>query len=667
MRFVTISQRLLLLLLVPVVSLLLFASSLLWHNLGSYRDARQTMGMMEISVATGNLIHALQIERGASAGFLQSRGQKFASHLSGIRTETGLRLQTYRQLLATRETTSPKQDAALNQALARVDEQLMQLTALRTKVDQLQIEPAASSAYYSATVAAQLDAMGAMGRYNQDAMISRKLLAYQALIRTKENAGMERALSVPVFIANAVTPQAYSTILAKIYKQDAFLELFRSQTGPEELASLQVALDSPAAAAVQRLRNRMAEQSLTGGFDVDPEVWFTTITDKINLLYTTEQLLTRNVVAQASAIEAAAWQKLLWLSALVLAALLLTVIGGLRIAHGIVRPLQVVATAAEQAVSSGDFSRRVAEHGAEELQRTSQAFNHLMQTFSTLIADTQRGSSNIAAVSAALASSSTQIQYSAASQGDATAAVAAAVEQASGSISETLISTRAAVTMVEQTRQDTEHALTVMISTVDTVQGIAAQIETSGSDIGQLDESSKKIGGIVQVIKDIADQTNLLALNAAIEAARAGEQGRGFAVVADEVRKLAERTGGATGEIVKLISDIQQRIGSAIDCMQQANGQAQHGLKLVSQSESALRNIDHSSQQVAQHMHSIAGAIQSQDGAIQQIVQRIEQIASMTAENVMVAQSNNRNAEDLDSLSNNLQSAISQFRIAPAG
>ncbi|GHD76108.1 methyl-accepting chemotaxis sensory transducer [Vogesella fluminis] len=655
------------LLLVPVVSLLLFAGSLLWHNLGSYRDARQTLGMMEISVAAGNLIHALQIERGASAGFLQSHGQKFASRLSGIRAETGQRLQTYRQLLATRETASPEQDAALNRTLARVDEQLMQLAALRTKVDQLQIEPAASSAYYSATVAAQLDAMSAMGRYNQNVLISRKLLAYQALIRTKENAGLERALSVPVFIANAVTPQAYRTILSKVYKQDAFLELFRSQAEPEELASLQSALDSPAAAAVQRLRDRMAEQALSGGFDVDPEVWFTAITDKINLLYTTEQLLTRNVVAQASAIEAAAWQKLLWLSVLVLAALLLTVIGGLRIAHGIVRPLQVVAAAAEQAVSSGDFSRRVAEQGAEELQRTSQAFNHLMQTFSALIADTQRGSSNIAAVSAALASSSTQIQHSAASQGDATAAVAAAVEQASGSISETLTSTRAAVTMVEQTRQDTEHALAVMVSTVGTVQGIAVQIETSGSDVGQLDESSKKIGGIVQVIKDIADQTNLLALNAAIEAARAGEQGRGFAVVADEVRKLAERTGGATGEIVKLISDIQQRIGSAIDCMQQANSQAQHGLQLVSQSESALRNIDHSSQQVAHHMHSVASAIQAQDGAIQQIVQRIEQIANMTAENVMVAQSNNRNAEDLDSLSNNLQRAISQFRIAPAG
>jgi methyl-accepting chemotaxis protein len=205
--------------------------------------------------------------------------------------------------------------------------------------------------------------------------------------------------------------------------------------------------------------------------------------------------------------------------------------------------------------------------------------------------------------------------------------------------------------------------LTIMAGTVKNVNGIAEVIRESGASVAQLDESSKKIGGIIQVIKEVADQTNLLALNAAIEAARAGEQGRGFAVVADEVRKLAERTSKATGEIATLIGDIQGHIGGTVTGMQQANAQVAESLDLVGKTETALRSIGDDSREVANNVQSIADAIREQDTAIHQVAANIEKIAHMAEENSSATASSNDTAVQLDRLSGALKESVSRFRV----
>ena len=332
------------------------------------------------------------------------------------------------------------------------------------------------------------------------------------------------------------------------------------------------------------------------------------------------------------------------------------------VARGVRRSLAAVVDAAEYAAASDDFTRGIPVGGTQETVRVGQAINRLVEKFRAIIGDTKRSSDGIAEASGALSVSSDQVSRSTAAQADAAASVAAAIEQASVSVSETATNARVASETVGKARAGAEQALDVMAQTVSNVNGIAVLIQESGARVEALDRSSQKIGGIVQVIKEIADQTNLLALNAAIEAARAGEQGRGFAVVADEVRSLAERTGKATQEIASLIGDIQSHIGETVGGMQQANAQVVESLDLVGRSETALRGIDEDSRDVASHVQSIADAIREQDAAIHQVAANMEKIAQMTEENSAAAAASGDTAIRLDRLADGLRTAVGKFR-----
>jgi methyl-accepting chemotaxis protein len=301
--------------------------------------------------------------------------------------------------------------------------------------------------------------------------------------------------------------------------------------------------------------------------------------------------------------------------------------------------------------------------GTAEVARTGEAFNHLVGKFRDIISETHQSSQQISNAAEALANSSRLVGEGSVAQSAAAARVAQAVEEAAASISGTAMSATTASDVVSQAQRDNVEALAVMRETVANMNSIAHLISESGQKVEVLADSSQRIGGIVQVIKEIADQTNLLALNAAIEAARAGEQGRGFAVVADEVRKLAERTTKATGEIGGLITAIQQGIDGTVSSMQQANTEADASLSLVARTESALRRIDEGSDTVARHVQSIAVALQEQDAAVRQIAVNVEHIAQMTEKNSCAAEDNNQTASTLDALAHGLRDSVTIYRV----
>jgi methyl-accepting chemotaxis protein len=656
----TIVQRLALLTAVPVIALILSSGMLIWDSFGRYQSAVQARSIMEVAVAAGDLIHPMQVERGFTAGFVQSKGEKFADVLPGLRAKTDEKLASYKKLLEGIDTASMP---GLKKAVEEAQRKLDGLARTRDQANQYAIPAGEASAFFTGTIGYLLEVMSTAAEYNSDPAIAKKLLTYHNFSNAKENAGQERALTTPIFVANKVEPAQYRAILARIYKQEAYVDAFIDSASEQEKAALKAVLDGEAAQDVQRMRDIMAEHSAQGGFNVDSAVWLKRITDKINGLYEVEQMITKNINNDVNHQLSAS--RTLLVTQLILAALAIAiaVVVSVWVARSVNRPLKDVVDAAEYAVAHDDFTRDIPEEGTLETARVGQAINHLMKKFRDIIAHTTRSSAGIADASGALATSSDQVNRSSSAQADAASSVAAAIEEVSVSVSETAANARAAGEIVEKSRAGTESALSVMTETVQNVNGIAALIRESGSNVGRLDESSKRIGGIVQVIKEVADQTNLLALNAAIEAARAGEQGRGFAVVADEVRKLAERTSKATTEIASLIGDIQNHIGETVTGMQQANIQVAESLELVGRTESALHRIGDDSREVAGNVQSIVDAVREQDVAIQQVAANVEKIAQMAEENSAAAASSSDTATQLDGLSSELKDSVARFKV----
>lgn len=660
MKLSSISQRLVLLVMVPLIALTILASLLVIQAYTTYRNSIQTHQLMSLSVSAGNLIHTLQIERGATAGFLQSKGQKFSDVLPDIRIKTNERVADLAKEVAMID---PGQMPKLVDAVSKAQDSLKKLADMRQRSSDFSLTVPEEVAYYTGTIFQLIDAMGVGVELNSDASISQQMIAYLSFIRAKENAGQERALITAAFAANKIEPAQYRAILTKINHQEAYLNDFRSISNAEINASLVAVLEGVAAKEVAGYRETLISKSSEGDFGVEPTQWFKTITTKIEGLHSTEELVTKKIYRDAAALQQASRTQLIAVLLGGLVAVLLIIVVSYWVAKSIGTPLNEMVSFTEKAIADNDFSGKVPEHGASEVVRTGKALNHLIEKFRKIILETKISSEQITAAAHVLALSSNEVKENSIVQSSAAESVAAAVEESSVSISETANNAQAAAELVIHARKDSENAGRIMQETVVKMDDVAKLIRDSGDSVHHLDESSQKIGHIVQVIKEIADQTNLLALNAAIEAARAGEQGRGFAVVADEVRKLAERTGLATGEIAALIKAIQDDIGGTVVSMQQANMNAASSLELVNKSADALQQIDKDDVEVSNDVMSISNALAEQDAAIRQIAVNIEQIAQMTESNNNASTANNKTASELDGLALQLRNSVAVYKV----
>ncbi len=277
----------------------------------------------------------------------------------------------------------------------------------------------------------------------------------------------------------------------------------------------------------------------------------------------------------------------------------------------------------------------------------------------------QMGDNSTQLVSAAneVASSSEQMSRGARDQTDQTTQVSTAVEEMTATIVE---SSKNAGEATEGARSAADTATAGGQIVNDTIQGMIKIAESAGgvgAIVGELASSADQIGEIITVIDDIADQTNLLALNAAIEAARAGEQGRGFAVVADEVRKLAERTGKATGEITGMIKGIQGGTGRAVESMEEAGKLVEEGKVLVDNAGTSLTEIVNLSQSVQDMIGQIATAAEEQSSAAEQISKNVENVSSIARESAKGAEQSATAAEELNRQAEGMQQMVARFKI----
>ncbi|MDP3830649.1 MAG: HAMP domain-containing methyl-accepting chemotaxis protein, partial [Ignavibacteriaceae bacterium] len=290
-------------------------------------------------------------------------------------------------------------------------------------------------------------------------------------------------------------------------------------------------------------------------------------------------------------------------------------------------------------------------------------FNKVVSNIRMMIEKVIEAIAATASASSQISSSSEEMAAGAQEQSSQTTEIASAVEQMTKTIIETSTNVNRASEAAKESRNIALDGGSVVNDTIIGMNSIAEVVIQAACIVKELGTSSDKIGEIVQVIDDIADQTNLLALNAAIEAARAGEQGRGFAVVADEVRKLAERTTKATKEIAVMIKQIQKDTNGAVDSMNKGTEEVEKGKALADKAGKSLKEIIVGVEQVLDMSTQVAAASEEQSSAAEQISKNIEAISCVTQESAAGVQQIARAAEDLNRLTVNLQELTSRFKI----
>ncbi|KAB2970695.1 HAMP domain-containing methyl-accepting chemotaxis protein [Zoogloea sp.] len=326
-------------------------------------------------------------------------------------------------------------------------------------------------------------------------------------------------------------------------------------------------------------------------------------------------------------------------------------------------PLSDIRNVVSRVRDTSDFTLTVEHQAKDEVGQTATAFNELLATLRTTLGTLLQSVAHVRRTALEMSRNAGQSADAAATTSDAAASMAASVEQMSVSISHVGENARDAFALAHRTGDYSNQGGEVIQRAVTEINHIASSVQEVAATIEDLGAHSDRISGVVQVIKDVADQTNLLALNAAIEAARAGEAGRGFAVVADEVRKLAERTAQATGEISRMIGEIQASARNAVVTMDKAMAQVGTGVRLADQAGQAIKEIRESTGNVAAVVGNISEAIAEQGSASQSIAALVERVAQAAEENSATAGSSAEAARELEALSSRMQEVASRFRI----
>ena len=658
----TIKQKLIGLLLIPLLAFIFVGVGQIFQANRTAHHMTEVSELAQLAVKVGELVHETQKERGRTAGFLGSQGQKFRQELNDQRQLTDAKASALTSILQQVNLSAQPErfQTFFNQAVSEIG----RVAEVRRQVDDLSIPASQAIGYYTAMNAAFLNAVSIIADSQGKEAFQQDILAFSQFLKAKERAGIERAVLSNTFARDSFGTGMYQKLIGLITEQNNYLAGFELYADEGSLAKYQEVQQDPAFAEVLRLREIAQQNAQSGGFGVDAAVWFKTITDKINQLKQLENYIEARLLERAETLKQQAEQAQLGYIGVIVVLLAVLLVLGYFTMRSILQPINnVVYSLQDIAEGEGDLTQRVAITGKDELAELAGWFNVFIGNVQGLVKEVKGASLEVASASEEIAASSEQMSQSMNDQANQVDVVVSSMDEMRKSIDEVAQKCVQAATNATTSGELALSGGNVVGETIDGMQAISQVVRSGAEVVTALGQQGEKIGEIIDVINDIAAQTNLLALNAAIEAARAGEHGRGFAVVADEVRKLAERTTEATEQVAHSIEGIQSGTSKAVNQMNQGTERVDSGVQKAGEAEQSLQSIVGSAQEVADMIHVIASAVEEQTYASESINESMNSISDVSAEAQLGASQSAAATVQLSSKASQLQQLVERFQV----